>query len=186
MAIKILLLGALLFVGIHMVPALGQTRAHLVSRLSLSGYKGLFTLFSLLGLSLMIYGKARAPHIDIWHPAPWSHDIAPILMLPSIILLAAAKFPTNIKRLTPHPMMWGFMLWSGTHLLANGDLASIILFGAIGAYSIIAILSANRRGARVSTTTVLPSKEAVVIGFGVAVYVSLLFLHPMLFGVAVI
>jgi len=186
MAIKILLLGAVLFVGIHLVPALGQTRARLVSRLSLSGYKGLFTLFSLLGLGLMIYGKSKTPHIDIWSPAAWSRDVVPIFMLPSMVLLAAAKFPTNIKRFTPHPMMWGFILWSGAHLLANGDLASAILFGSIGAYSIIAILSANQRGANVSTTAVPLGKEAVVIGFGIAVYIALLFLHPILFGVAVI
>lgn len=186
MAIKILVLGSLLFVGVHLVPALGQTRARLVSRLTLNGYKGLFTLFSLLGLGLMIYGKSTAAHIDTWSPAPWSGSMAQALMLPAIILLTAAKFPTNIKRFTPHPMMWGFILWSVAHLLANGDLASAILFGSLGAYSVVAILSANQRGARVSTTPVPTGKEIPVIGIGIAVYVVLLFLHRVLFGVAVI
>lgn len=186
MGIKLLLLGAILFVGIHLVPTLGSTRDRLVTTLSLNGYKFLYTIVSLTGLGLMIWGKTRAPITDIWAPVSWARDVAPIIMLPSMILLAVAKFPTNIKRLTPHPMLWGFILWSTTHLLANGDLASIILFGTIGAYSIVAILSANSRGAKVSTTPVSPGKEAVAIGLGFFVYVVFLYLHPILFGVAVI
>ena len=79
-------------------------------------------------------------------------------------------------------MMWGFILWSFAHLLANGDLASIILFGSIGVYSFVAILSANQRGAQPSTEIVSAYRETVAVGFGVIVYIAMLYLHPYLFG----
>lgn len=186
MGIKLLSIGAFIFVGIHLVPAFGNLRQRLVDRFTVNGYKILFVIVSWIGLGLMIWGKIKAPHTTVWVPPGWSDSAALFLMLPSLVLLAAAKFPTNIKRFTPHPMMWGFILWSGAHLLANGDLASIILFGSIGAYSVVAIVSANSRGAKLSTNLVPLAKETVVIGFGIVVYVALLFLHPYLFGVAVL
>jgi uncharacterized membrane protein len=182
MAINILLLGAVIFIGIHLIPAFSSSRDQLVARLSLNGYKLLFTILSLLGLGLMVWGKVKAPHTDVWFPPTWGRDAALVIMLPSMVLLAVAKFPTNIKRVTPHPMLWGFVLWAIAHLLSNGDLSSIILFGSIGIYSTIAILSANQRGARRSTESVPALREAGVLGFGVLVYFGLLYLHPYLFG----
>lgn len=182
MAINILVLGCAIFIGIHMVPAFGTARDRLVDRLSLNGYMMLFTLLSLVGIALMVWGKSKAPHTNVWLPPAWGRDVAMVIMLPSLVLLAVAKFPTNIKRFTPHPMMWGFILWSFAHLLSNGDLASIILFGSIGVYSVGALLSANQRGAQPSTEIVSAYRETVAIGFGVIVYLAMLYLHPYLFG----
>ncbi|MDX5152093.1 MAG: NnrU family protein [Acidiferrobacterales bacterium] len=182
MAIKILLIGAAIFIGTHLIPALGQARTLFVNRLSLNGYKLLFTVFSLVGLGLMIWGKSRAPFISVWSPPPWGRDAAMVIMFPSILLLSVAKLPTNIKRFTPHPMLWGVILWSVAHLLANGDVASMIIFEAIGIYSIIAIISANQRGAKLSTQKVSVGRETAGLIFGVIVYIALLYLHPYLFG----
>ena len=182
MAINVLVLGCVIFIGIHLVPAFATARDRLVDRLSQNGYMMLFTILSLVGIALMVWGKSKAPHTNIWVPPAWGHDTAMVIMFPSMVLLAVAKLPTNIKRVTPHPMMWGFILWSFAHLLANGDLASIILFGSIGAYSIIALLSANRRGAQPSTEIVSAYHETGAIGFGVIVYIAMLYLHPYLFG----
>jgi len=182
MALKILVLGAVIFIGTHLIPVLGQSRARLVNRLSLNGYKLLFTILSMLGLGLMIWGKAKAPQAPVWYPPAWGRDAAMAIMLPSIVLLAVAKSPTNIKRLTPHPMMWGFILWALAHLLANGNLASMILFGSIGVYSVIAIVSANQRGAHPSTMRVPAVRESSGLIFGVLVYFALLYFHPYLFG----
>jgi len=182
MAIKILLLGAVVFIGIHLVPAFGSLRDKLVDRLSRKGYMILFVVFSWLGIGLMVWGKIKTPHTDIWFPPAWGHNAAMVIMFPSVLLLTAFKLPTNLKRITPHPMMWGFVLWAVAHLLSNGDLSSIILFGSLGIYSIVAILSANQRGARPSTERVPPLREAVVAGIGTLVYIGLLYLHPYLFG----
>lgn len=185
MEITILSLGAFLFVTVHLVPLAPDLRDRLVKQLSINGYKGVFALVSLIGFSLMIYGIAKAPHTDVWIPTAWAREATTLLMFPAMLLLAAAKFPTNLKRYTPHPMMWGFVLWSGAHLLANGDLASILFFGSVGIYSVVAMLSANRRGASVSRVAVPIGKEVLVLGFGALTYFAFLFLHPVLFGVAV-
>jgi uncharacterized membrane protein len=186
MAILMMIIGAAIFIGIHLVPAKSGLRDHLVRRLSENGYKMLFTAISVAGLGLLIYGKAKAGHTYLWLTPGWGRSIAPVIMLPSMILLAAAKLPTNIKRFTPHPMLWGFILWSVAHLLANGDLASIILFGSIGAYSVIAIVSANQRGASTSTVVVPVAREAIVIGVGIIVYITFVLLHGRLFGAPLI
>ena len=182
MAIKILVFGTAIFIGTHLIPAFGDTRAQLVKKLSISGYRLLFTALSILGLGAMIWGKTQAPFIDAWSPPAWGRDAALVIMLPSIILLSVAKLPTNIKRYTPHPMLWGFALWSCAHLLANGDLASVLIFASIGGYSIVAILSANQRGAKPSSQPVSAARESAGLIFGVIVYVALLYLHPYLFG----
>jgi len=182
MAIEILLLGTVVFIGVHLVPAFGSLRDRLVDQLSRKGYMVLFVVLSWLGIGLMVWGKIKAPHTDIWFPPSWGRDVAMVIMFPSVLLLTAFKLPTNIKRFTPHPMMWGFVLWSFAHLLANGDLASIILFGSIGIYSVIAIISANQRGAQPSNTIVPASREMIALVFGALVYVALLYLHPYLFG----
>jgi len=79
-------------------------------------------------------------------------------------------------------MMWGFVLWAVAHLLSNGDLSSIILFGSLGIYSIIAMLSANQRGAHPSKEKVPVLRDVAVLGVGTLVYIVLLYLHPYLFG----
>lgn len=182
MAINILLLGAVIFVGVHLVPAFGGLREKLVDQLSNKGYMILFVVLSWLGIGLMVWGKIKAPHSDVWLPPSWGHDATMVIMFPSVVLLTAFKLPSNIKRFTPHPMMWGFALWAVAHLLSNGDLSSIILFGSLGLYSVVAILSANQRGARPSTEKVPAFRDAVVVGAGALIYVGLLYLHPYLFG----
>lgn len=182
MAINILLLGAVIFIGVHLVPAFGNLRDKLVDQLSKKGYMVLFVVFSWLGIGLMIWGKIKAPHTDIWFPPAWGHDATMVIMFPSVLLLVAFKLPSNIKRFTPHPMMWGFVLWAVAHLLSNGDLSSIILFGSLGIYSIIAIRSANQRGAQPATEKIPAIQDAVVAGISALVYIGLLYLHPYLFG----
>lgn len=181
-----MLLGAVIFFGIHLVPTMGSLRANLISRLSANGYKLMFTAFSFLGLGLMIWAKSKSPHINVWIPFDWGRKVAPLFLLPFVILLFAYLLPSNIKRFTPHPMLWAFIFWSAGHLLANGDLASIILFGSIGAYSVVAIVSANKRGAKPLAGIADWPNEALVFGLGISAYISLVYLHGRFFGVAII
>ncbi len=106
-------------------------------------------------------------------------------MLPAFILLTAAFLPSNIKRFTRHPMLWGFTLWAAAHLIANGDLASFMLFGTFGAYSVFGMISQNARGAEKSTKKVSLAKDMVVVGIGIALYVGFVLSHRWLFGVGV-
>ena len=182
----VLVLGLLIFVGIHLVPTFASTRQRLLARFGTGAYKGGFTAISFIGLILLIFGKAYADFVPLWTPPTWGRHAAMLLMLFSFILLVAAYLPSNFKRLTAHPMLFGVMLWSVAHLLANGDLASLILFGGLGAFALFDIWSANSRGATPSKRTYPFTRDAAVVAVGLLAYVALLFLHPYLFGVRVI
>jgi uncharacterized membrane protein len=107
-------------------------------------------------------------------------------MLPAFILLVAFLLPTNIKRFTRHSMLWAFTLWASAHLVANGDLASVMLFGTFAGYSLFAMISQNARGAQKSTRKVSLAKDMIVVGIGVALYVVFALSHNWLFGIPVI
>ncbi len=101
----------------------------------------------------------------------------------AFILLTAAHMPTNIKRFTRHPMLWGVTIWSFAHLLANGDQAAIILFVSIGAFSLFDMVSANIRGAKLSTIKYPINKDLTVIFIGIVTFVGVMFIHPTWSGI---
>jgi uncharacterized membrane protein len=179
----LLVLGLCVFVGIHLVPTFASARQHLITRFGAGAYKGAFTALSFLGLILLIIGKANAEFIPLWTPAAWGARAAMFLMPFSFMLLAAAYLPSNVKRLTAHPMLYGVIFWSAAHLVANGDLASVILFGGLGLFALFDIWSANRRGAAPSGTVQPISRDLAVATLGLIAYGAVLFLHPYLFGV---
>ncbi|MEX1032858.1 MAG: NnrU family protein [Cellvibrionaceae bacterium] len=181
----LLVIGLLLFIGIHALPAFVSVRQALIDKLRFNGYRGLFSLVALAGLVLIVIGKATAEFVPLWNPLAWGRHAAMGVVFVAFILLPAAYMPTNIKRFTRHPMLWGVVLWSAGHLLANGDLASVILFGSLGGFSLLSMASANRRGAILQTGRVPVTKDVLVIVAGLAVYGVFLFAHPWLFGVAV-
>jgi uncharacterized membrane protein len=104
----------------------------------------------------------------------------------ALILFVAAFMPTNLKRFTRHPMLWGVTIWAAVHLLANGDLASLILFGSFGAFSLFDMWSANRRGAELSSRVVPYGRDLLAVVGGGIVYVAFLYGHAWLFGVPVV
>lgn len=182
----LLVVGLVLFIGIHSLPSFIGLRNALVRRLTFNGYQGLFSLIALAGLLLIIVGKARADFIPLWDPPNWGRHAAMALTLPAFILLSAAYLPSNIKRFTRHPMLWAVSLWSLAHLLTNGDLASVVLFGSLGAYSLLDMVSANKRGAALRSQRVSSAKDALVVVLGLLLYTALIFAHPYLFGAAIV
>ena len=179
----LLILGVVILVGIHLVPNFTALRQRLVQRLGENPYKGVFSAISLVGLILIIVGKHKAEFVPVWQPPVWGKDVAPLIMPAAFVLLAAAYLPTNIKRFTRHPMLWGITLWAAAHILANGDLASLVLFGGLGVFSLFAMWSANLRGAARSQTRHPLKKDIIGVAAGILVYGIFLFLHPYLFGV---
>ncbi|MGH8503952.1 MAG: NnrU family protein [Gammaproteobacteria bacterium] len=125
------------------------------------------------------------PFLPLWSPPRWGHVTALGLMPFAFILLAGAYLPSNIKRWTAHPMLWGLVIWTVTHLLANGDLASVILFGGLGALALVMMGSAQVRGATVSGTRQPVTSDIVTIAAGLIAYAIFLAAHPFLFGAAV-
>ena len=190
----LMIAGLVVFFAIHLLPTQPDVRGGMIERFGEGGYKGFFTVVSLVGFALIVFGYGKmqgelgSKNPIIWYPPVWTQHLAPLLMIPSLILLAAAYVPSNIKRIVGHPMLAAVKLWAFAHLLANGDLASIVLFGSFLAYAVFDRISVKRReaaagGPPVRTGGVTGDVIAVIVGLGV--YAALVFFaHEWLFGVA--
>lgn len=186
----VLLLGLIVFLGGHSVRIFApQFRVRMVAKLGEGPWKGIVTLVSVVGLVLIVwgYGMARADPLVVWQPPIWTRHLALLLMVPVFVLIAAAYLPGRIKAALKHPMLVGVKLWAVAHLLANGTLADIVLFGGFLVWAVADRISLKRReGApplTVSRASPLNDVAAVVIGL--AVYaLFLLYLHRVLFGAA--
>ena len=181
---NLLILGIIIFFSIHLVPIF-PIKNILINRLGENKYKGLFSLIALLGLLIIIYGFSRADFYPIWDPLPYSKEIALALMPISMILLAAANIQTNIKKFIKHPMLIGIFIWSFVHLITNGDLRSIILFGSFGLYALIDIFFSKK----VLTTNIevkyTLSKDIMVIIIGLVSYLIIVYYHQFIAGVSI-
>ena len=185
----ILILGIIVLIGIHFVPAFPDLRDSLMARLGRNGYRALFSVVSLLGLALVVWGFAKAPVVQIWAPPVWTRHLALLLMLPVFPLLLAAYLPGKIKAKVRHPMLAAIKFWALAHLIANGDLASIILFGSFLAYAVVDRILVKRRGGAELVLAVSEAEarrnDLISFGAGLALYVAFLFwLHPLLIGVS--
>jgi uncharacterized membrane protein len=180
-----LIAGLALFLGVHVFSSLRSARARLVAKLGEGPYKGFYALLSLAGFGLIVAGMGKAPSIDLWNPPAWGRYAAIWFMPFALILLAAAFIPGNLKRFTAHPMLWAITLWALVHLLANGDLAGLLLFGGFGLYALYAMWSQNRRGIRPAQIRRTIAGDAGAIIAGLIAYALLLKFHGSLFGIAV-
>ncbi len=179
----ILTAGLVIFFGVHLFTGAREARANVIAKLGEKTYKGIYSLLSLLGLVLIIWGKGHAPAEPFWDPPSWGRGLALALMPFAFIGIAASHMPTNLKRFTAHPMMWGFTLWAVLHLLANGDRASVALFGTFALYSVYAMVVQNRRGAKPTGVAVPFLKDVIVIVAGLVAWTVFYLGHGWLFGV---
>jgi uncharacterized membrane protein len=134
MGLSIMILGLAIFIGAHVFITLRGQRAAAIAHIGEWPYKGVIALLSLIGILLIGYGFARyraAGFIEVWQPPSWTRHVNNVLLWPAFVCLAAAYIPGDIKRVLKHPMLVGIKLWAIGHLIANGDLGSIILFGSI-------------------------------------------------------
>ncbi len=182
---NILWAGLAIFIGVHLIPALSPVKAGLQSRLGENGYKGAFSLISAVGLGLIIWGMIGAPRDPLFVPSDWARSAAIYAMPIPMILLAAAHMKGRIRQITRHPMMLGTLIWAALHYAANGDRASIWLFGSFAAFAVFSIVTGNMRGPAASFE-IKPKHDFIAIGAGLLIYAALLFLHPILFGVKLI
>jgi len=181
----LLVLGLCLFIAIHLFPAFQAQRTALIERFGELKYKGLFALASIASFALILIGKGSAPFVEIWQPPQMLAFVTKLLMLPTMILLVAAYIPSNFKRKIRHPMLMAVKVWALAHLLINGDLASIILFGSFLVFAILAMISANRRAEWKKPEEKSIFLDILVILIGGVVYVGVGMHHLQLFGVAI-
>ncbi len=182
----LLILGLVVFFAIHLLPSRPALHERLIARLGRKQYRLFFSLVAVIGLVLIVVGKSRAPFQSLYLPPAWGRHATMLLVLIAMVLLWASQMPTNIKRLTPHPMLWAVIAWGSGHLLANGDVASVLLFGSFVLFAIFDIVSANRRGASRATESVPFRRDILVVAAGVGLYLVFLGLHQTLFGVPVL
>lgn len=181
----LLILGLIVFSAVHFAIGLRAGRAKLENRFGRLGLRAFVALGALLGLALMAQGYSMARFYPIWTPVAWGHELGAVLMPVASILLVAAYVPSNIKKITAHPMLIAVILWAITHLLVRGDWASLLLFGGLGLYSALAMGLAWMRGVRPATTQKSPWFDGLVVVIGLTLYGGLLIAHPHLFGVSV-
>lgn len=190
----LLIAGLVLFLGIHFLPMFRGLRAGLISRFGENGYKGLYTLIAFAGLGLTIYGygvaRFEGPPL-VYDPPFWLRHVTMLLMVPVFIFLVAAYVPCRIRTALKHPMLVAVKLWALAHLLANGDLASVLLFGGFLAWAVADRISVKRRGpgaGQVAAVAGDPGKysDIAVILAGLVLYGLFVWkLHVWLIGVPV-
>ena len=157
-------------------------------------YRLLFALVSALGLVLIIWGYGlyrQSGWIDIWSPPAFMRHITMGLTWLSVVLVLAAYLPGHIKAKTKHPMLAGIKIWAFAHLLSNGDLGSIILFGSFLAWAVYARIAAKKREALGDITRVGMAdrgwtNDAIAVALGTVLYLALAYVfHPAVIGVPV-
>lgn len=191
MSMIYLIAGLLLFLGIHSTRLVADNwRTRTRARLGEMPFKGLYSLLSLAGFVLLVwgYGVARQQPVVLWNPPTGMRHLAALLTLISFVLLAAAQVPGNrIKGRLHHPMVLGTKVWAFAHLLANGTLADVVLFGSFLVWAIVLFAASRRRDRREQAVYAAGTAGATVIAVAAGVIAWVVFafwLHRILIGVA--
>jgi uncharacterized membrane protein len=186
----VMVLGLVLFLGVHSVRVFADDwRAAQIAARGEGAWKGVYSLLSIAGFVLIVYGYGltRTAPVELWNPPVWTRHLASLLTLAAFVLLAAAYVPrTRIKAAVGHPMVLGVKVWAFAHLLSNGRLADLVLFGAFLVWAIVLYGASRRRDRRTGTRYVAgpASRDAIAVVVGVAAWAAFAFwLHASLIGV---
>ncbi|AKR55130.1 NnrU family protein, required for expression of nitric oxide and nitrite reductases (Nir and Nor) [Devosia sp. H5989] len=183
----ILIAGLVVFFAIHCIRIVAPDFRERQLAQNERRWKGIYSLVSLVGLGLIIWGwwvyRGEAP--EIYEPPAWGRHVTMLLVLLAFILLAASNMPAGyIKTWVQHPMLTGVFLWALGHLLANGDQASLLLFGSFLVYSLLDRIAVAVRPAP-PVAFVSARSDVLAIVIGVVIYaIFVLYLHGLLFGVS--
>jgi uncharacterized membrane protein len=186
-----MILGLVLFLGVHTLTTQRELRARLIASWGEGGYKIGYSLVSALGLVLIVWGFAHyraTGWIDVWQPPTAFKHLTVALMLPAVILVVASYIRGRIYTTLKHPMLAGIKLWAAAHLLANGDLGSIILFGSFLGWAVFDRISLKHRADSGAPPIPVggPGNDLIAVAVGIVAYLALAFaFHPVLIGVPV-
>ena len=188
----VLVIGLVIFFAIHLVPSNTGMRDGLIARFGLTGYKAIFDIVSLIGFALIVVGFAKlqmhpGKNPQLWVPPLWTRHLAVGLMWPAIIALVAAYVPSRIHTMLKHPMLVAIKIGALAHLLANGDLAALVLFGSFLAFAVCDRISVKKRHALgpIGAKAGPWYNDLIVLGVGTALYLLiLLWAHQLVIGVS--
>jgi uncharacterized membrane protein len=175
----ILILGLILFFGAHLTPTFPDVQTSLVKRFGEKAFKGGFSLVSAVGLVLIVLGvsaaRGSAADPQLWQPPTWSRHLAIALMLPAFILLASTGVASHIRDKVRHPMLASIKLWAAAHLLANGDLLALLLFGSFLAYGVYDRISVKKRAVPLKPRAEGWRGDAIAVSVGFVLWAATLF-----------
>ena len=140
-----LITGLAIFFAAHLFAGFSGPRQRLISAMGRNVYRALFSLVSLAGFVLIVYGVAICPVDVLWTPPPWTQYVPLVIMPFAFLLIVGAYMSHDVKRYTRHPMLWGIALWAAGHLAANGDLGGVLLFASFLAYALVGQVLADRK-----------------------------------------
>ena len=181
-----LCIGVLWWAAVHLTPSVAPDfRKSMVDRIGEKAWKGLFALDIVIALVLIVVGWRSAVPQNVYLPPLWGSRAALLLMAVSVYLFGAAQGKSAIKTVIRHPMLAAVAVWAIAHLLANGDLRSLVLFGGLGLWALVEIPLINRReGQWIKPDAQSPAAELKIVLISAVVYVVLVFLHPYFAGVS--
>lgn len=187
----VMILGLAIFLGVHSIRILADDwRTAQIARRGERAWKIGCSVLSLIGFVLLVwgYGEARASQSDLWSLPLWTRQLAAVLTVPAFVLLAAAFVPgTRIKAAIGHPMAAGVKLWAIAHLISNGRVADVILFGAILVWAVASFTTSRRRDRAAGKTYAAGpvARDLIAVAIGLAAWAAFAFvLHERLIGVA--
>lgn len=188
---SILIAGLIIFFGIHSVSILNENwRDRMMARIGEGPWKGTYSLVAIIGFILIIwgYGLARQESATLFFAPNWLRYLAMSLLLPVFPLMLSTYLPGRIQRFARHPMLVATILWSFSHLLVNGQLADILLFGAFLLWAALDLYSMHRRTPRaVPGAPAARANDIIALTFGLALYgLFVVWLHASLVGIALI
>jgi len=185
-----LILGLVLFLGVHSTRIVAEGwRTRMIGRLGEGGWKGLYSVLSIAGFVLIVwgYGLARQSPVVLWQPPRGMNHLAALLMVVSFVLLVATYVPRNaIKAKVHHPMVISVKVWALAHLLANGTLADVLLFGSFLVWAVLSFRAARQRDRAAGTTypSGSPAGTAITVFVGLLLWAVFAFwAHAWLIGV---
>ena len=181
-----LILGLAVWSGVHLFPSLGgRRRAAWIQRIGEGPCKGLFALSIVTAIVLMVLGWRSTPPVPAYAPPTWGPRLADLAMFVSLVLFIGSSLPTNLKRFVRHPQLTGVLVWALAHLMANGELRSLVLFGGIGLWAGVAMLAISRRDGAWEKPEPLPlvAELKPLLAGGVA-YALVAWGHPYIAGVS--
>lgn len=195
-----LVIGLLIFFAAHLVPTQPALRAGLAERFGEAAYKGAFSVLSLVGFAIIIYGYHKlqvnpGKNPILWESPVWLKHVVFLLMIPAMIAIVAAYVPSRIRTALKHPMLVAVKIWALAHLLVNGDLGSLLLFGGFLAWAVYDRISLKYRPAAGPGSGLGPvgdakgglAGDAAVVVIGLAAWAFFLFWgHQHLIGKALI
>jgi uncharacterized membrane protein len=191
----LLIAGLVIFLGAHSARIVPGLYGKLAGQLGEVPYKAVYSVVSLVGLVLIWKGFAAARDAGqpiLYSPPVWMQHITLLLMMIALVCLVAAYVPSRIKAALKHPMLVAIKIWALAHLLANGELHSVIVFGSFLAWAVLDRISVKRRERAglampyVHKPGTPVANDLIVVVLGATAYVAIaLWLHPILFGVVV-